>query len=174
MDPAVTNTVDSDETGIVVVGAQRGPWPHGYVLADLSGRMSMETWGRRVIDACITYGTNRVVAESNQGGDLVISNINTARRDGDPYIHVEKVHAKRSKALRAGPVATLYEQHRVHHYGTFGELETQQVTWVPGEELPGQDSPDRVDALVYAVLDLMDVPTVGGHLTQFSGTLRGR
>lgn len=174
VDPAVTNTTDSDETGIVVAGAQRGAWPHGFVLADLSGRMSMESWGRRVIDACVAYGTTRVVAEANQGGDLVVSNINTARRDGDPWITVEKVHAKKSKALRAGPVATLYEQHRVHHYGTFGELETQMVTWVPGGELPGQDSPDRVDALVYALLDLMDVPVVGGQLAQFSGTFRGR
>lgn len=174
VDPAVTNTSDSDETGIVVAGAERGRWPHGFVLADLSGRYSMQTWGRRVIDACVTYGTNRVVAEVNQGGDLVESNINTARVEGDPIIHVEKIHAKKSKALRAGPVATLYEQHRVHHYGTFGELETQQVTWVPGEELPGQDSPDRVDALVYVLLDLMDVPVVGGALTQFTGSLRGR
>ncbi len=169
VDPAVTNTADSDETGIVVVGAERGRWPHGYVLADLSGRMSMETWGRRVYDACIAYGTTRVVAEANQGGDLVVSNINTARRDGDPRLHVEKAHAKQGKALRAGPVATLYEQHRIHHYGTLGDLESQMVTWVPGEELPGQGSPDRVDALVYAVLDLMDVPLVGGSLTQFGG-----
>lgn len=173
VDPAVSNTPDSDETGIVVAGATRERFPHGYVLADLSGRMSPQKWARRVIDACIEYGTSRVVAEVNQGGDLVESNINTARVDGDPVIHVEKIHAKKSKALRAGPVSTLYEQHRVHHLGTFGELETQQVTWVPGDEESGQDSPDRVDALVYAILDLMDRPAVGGGVSVMTGRMPG-
>jgi phage terminase large subunit-like protein len=81
------------------------------------------------------------------------------------------IHAKVGKALRAGPVATYYEARRVHHVGTFGELETQQVTWVPGSEETGEDSPDRVDALVYLVTDLLGGPLVGGGLSSLTGTI---
>jgi phage terminase large subunit-like protein len=172
VDPAVTNTAESDETGIVVAGATYERWARGFVLADLSGRWAPLEWARRVIDACALYGTLEVVAEKNNGGDLVASNIMSALKDGDPPIRVSLISAKRSKELRAGPVSTLYEQHRVSHVGTFGELETQQVTWVPGEEETGQDSPDRVDALVYAILELIPEPRVGGSVSVLTGSVR--
>lgn len=174
VDPAVTNTAESDETGIVVAGATFERWARGFVLSDLSGRLGPLQWARRVIDACALYGTLEVVAEKNNGGDLVESNIMSALREGDPPIRVNLIHAKQSKELRAGPVSTLYEQHRVAHVGTFGELETQMVTWVPGEEETGQDSPDRVDALVYAMLELIPEPRVGGTISVLTGTVTRR
>lgn len=171
IDPAGTSGPDSDETGIVGGGCQSGRFPHAFILGDRSGRFAPEVWARRAIDFAIEIGASRIVAEKNYGGDLVAANIKAAIRPGDPYMHVELIHAKQGKALRAGPVATYYEARRVHHVGTFGELETQQVTWVPGSEETGEDSPDRVDALVYLVADLLGGPIVGGGLSSLAGTI---
>lgn len=174
VDPAPTSTPDSDETGIVACGVTSGLYPHGYVLGDWSGRWTPEQWGRKAIDLAIAVGARTIIAERNAGFDLVESNLKAARRPDDPPIQILTVHAKKSKELRAGPIATLYELDRIHHHGVFADLETQQCTWVPGGEAPGRDSPDRVDALVYALLELMDGPQVGGSLSQFTGTFRGR
>ncbi len=158
VDPAVSMGSESAETGIVVAGIGREDG-HGYVLDDRSGRYSPDGWAQRVVNAFDTHLANRVVAEANQGGDLVVNNLRTARRT----LPVLKVHATRGKRTRAEPVAALYEQGRVHHVGYFGALEDQMCTWEPSLG----DSPDRVDALVWALTELMvdrdPSPRTGGN-----------
>ena len=146
IDPAVTSGEDSDETGIVVAG--RGVDGHAYVLADRTCRMSPDGWARRALIAYDKHAANLVVAEVNNGGDLVTSVLQTARQS----VPVKSVRASRGKYTRAEPVAALYEQGRVHHVGTFGALEDQQCAYTPDGY---EGSPDRVDALVWALTDLM-------------------
>ena len=147
VDPAVSAHQDSDETGIVAVGL--GVDGEGSVLADRSCRLSPDGWGRRVVGAYHDLEADRVVVESNQGGDLVVSLLATV----DPSVPVKRIHASRGKRLRAEPVAALYEQARVHHVGVFPELEDQMMSFTG--DSGGAD--DRVDALVHglteAVLD---------------------
>ena len=147
VDPAVRAHQDSDETGIVAVGI--GVDGEGYVLADRSCRLSPDGWGRRVVGAYHDLEADRVVVESNQGGDLVVSLLATV----DPSVPVKRIHASRGKRLRAEPVAALYEQARVHHVGVFPELEDLMMSFTG--DSGGAD--DRVDALVHglteAVLD---------------------
>lgn len=147
IDPAVTNTSESDETGIIVAGLDASGAYH--VLADRSCRMSPDGWARRAITALDEYRADRIVAEVNNGGDLVEATIRTVRRNV-PY---KKVHASRGKRVRAEPIAALYEQGRVTHHGNLDLLEDQMVTFLP----EGSDgSPDRVDALVWALTELTD------------------
>jgi phage terminase large subunit-like protein len=152
VDPATTATDESDETGIVVVGLDvQG---HVYVLGDLSGRYSPEGWAAVVAEAFETHQADSVIAEANQGGDMVATILRTC---GKASLPIGLVHASRGKRTRAEPVAALYEQGRVHHLGTFAELEDQLCTWVPG-----MSSPDRLDALVWGVtsLGVNDVPAI--------------
>lgn len=139
-----------DEIGIIVVG--RGSNGHSYVLDDYSalGALGPRHWGTQVVNAYHDWEADRVVAEANFGGDMVVSNIRTV----DPGIHVEKVNASRGKAVRAEPVASLYEDERSHHVGAFNELETELTSWVPGDP----DSPNRMDAMVWAQSELMLQP----------------
>lgn len=143
VDPAVTSGEDSDETGIIVVGEAGG---HGYVLADYSMRGTPLACMRQAVKAYHAHDADAVVGEVNNGGDYIGSLLRTV----DPQIPYRTVRASRGKAVRAEPVASLYEQHRVHHVGTLPELEDQMCTWVPDIG----DSPDRVDALVWAVSEL--------------------
>jgi phage terminase large subunit-like protein len=154
VDPQVADTDAEDvaETGIVVVGL--GDDGQGYVLADRSLRASPAGWGKEAVTAYHAHRADRLVAEVNNGGAMVKHVIETA----DKRVGYQEVHASRGKQTRAEPVAALYEQGRVHHVGTFPELEDQMCSWVPGER-----SPDRMDALVWAITELMlDVP---GELT---------
>jgi predicted phage terminase large subunit-like protein len=144
IDPAVTATDESDETGIVVAGL--GDDGRGYVLDDLSGRYSPDEWARRAIDAYRRHEANTIVAEANQGGDM----ISTVLSHVDAAVPVALVRASRGKATRAEPISALYEQGRVSHVGSLPALEDQLCAWVPGES-----SPDRLDALVWALSDLM-------------------
>jgi phage terminase large subunit-like protein len=144
VDPAVSFGEDSDETGIVV--AALGTDNHAYVLDDLSGRYRVEDWSRKVVVAYYKHMADRVVAERNNGGDMVENTLRVV----EPNLSYRDVHATRSKQLRAEPVAAAYEQGRVHHVGVFDKLEEQQVTWEPG-----MSSPDRIDAAVYALTDLI-------------------
>ena len=137
---------DSDETGIVVAGL--GVDGHGYVLDDVSGIMTPNEWASRVVAVYRKWKADRVVAEVNNGGDLVHANLRTV----DPLVSYREVRATRGKALRAEPVAALYEQGRVHHRGTLAKLEDQMCEWDPSGS--GR-SPDRLDALVWALTDLM-------------------
>lgn len=150
VDPAVTSGEDSDETGIVVAG--KGINGRAYVLADRTCRLSPDGWARRAALAYEEFDADRIVAEVNNGGDLVERVIRTV----DPRISYKKVTASRGKRVRAEPVAALYEQGRVSHVsseaGGFPELEDQMCSFVP----EGMDrSPDRVDALVWALTELM-------------------
>jgi predicted phage terminase large subunit-like protein len=143
IDPAVTGNEDSDETGIVVAGLLDGKY---YVLADLSLRGSPDQWARQAVEAYHHYGADRIVAEVNNGGDLVEKVIRTIDRSV-PYT---AVRASRGKILRAEPIAALYEQGKVFHCGTFKELEDQMTSYTP----TSRKSPDRLDALVWALTEL--------------------
>jgi len=151
IDPAVSAEEGSSETGMVA--ACRTHDGHLYILADYSGRMSPLDWARRASYAYKTLDCDRVVAEVNQGGDLVEANL----RNICPDIPYMAVRAKVGKRLRAEPVAALYERGLVHHVGCFAELEDQMTGW-----LPGAASPDRLDALVYALTDLSDTRVYSG------------
>ena len=158
IDPAVTSNPDSDETGIVVAGLTLGPnnVTHVIVLDDLSMKGSPLEWANVAIAAYRSprgnrMGADRIVAEVNNGGDLVAGNI----RGVDPNVAFRAVRASRGKLLRAEPVAALYEQGRVHHVGSFSALEDQMTGWTPQS---GEKSPDRLDALVWAVTDLLIDP----------------
>ena len=151
VDPPVTGTKGSDECGIVVVGAvTRGPisdW-RAYVLEDRSiGAASPAQWAGAAIVAMRRWGAERLVAEVNQGGDMVTQVI----RNLDPSVHVKQVRATKGKYMRAERVYALYEQGRVWHVGEFPLLENQMVAFNPDVG----DSPDRVDALVWGVSELI-------------------
>jgi len=148
IDPAVTSGEDADSTGIVVAGL--GIDGRGYVLADRTCRLSPDGWARRAVAAFEEFKADRIVAEINNGGDLVEHTIRTVA----PRIPYKKVTASRGKRTRAEPVAALYEQGRVSHVAAFEELEDQLVGWTPDSG----DSPDRLDALVWALSDLMVQP----------------
>ncbi len=161
VDPPVTGHAGSDECGIIVVGAvTQGPvqdW-RAYVLADASvTAASPATWARAAIRAMEQWGAERLVAEVNQGGDLVEQVI----RQIDPLVPFKAVHAGRSKGARAEPVAALYEQGRVHHVRDVRGLCTleDQMCAMTTRGFEGRGSPDRVDALVWALTDLIITPS---------------
>jgi phage terminase large subunit-like protein len=155
VDPAVTDPKRKPEladhiaeTGIVVVG--RGIDKHGYVLHDVSGQMSPNEWGTKAV---VTYETLRagvIVGEVNNGGDLVRNLVETCGKQQGYGVNFKSVTASRGKQTRAEPIAALYEQGRMHHVGAFPDLEDQMSTWVPG-----QKSPDRMDALVWGATECM-------------------
>lgn len=149
VDPAVTSGENADETGIIVCAL--GEDGQGYVLDDRSGRYPADRWGSIVVDLYHEYEADRVIAEANQGGDLVKFLLRTV----DPAVPVRTVHASRGKYVRAEPVAALYSQGRVHHLGTFATLEDQMCAFVPDIDRKTQGSPDRVDALVWALTELL-------------------
>ncbi|WP_131673918.1 DNA-packaging protein [Paracoccus marinus] len=156
VDPSVTGGAASDECGIVVAGVVcEGPpqeW-RAYVLEDASVRGGPLDWARAAIAAMARHGAERLVAEVNQGGDLVESVI----RQVDPLVPFRSLRAGRGKGLRAEPVAALYEQGRVRHLRGLGALEDQMCRMtVRGFE--GRGSPDRLDALVWAIHELMIEP----------------
>lgn len=154
IDPAVTSGEESDETGIV--GAGTGVDGRGYVLADRSCRLSPDGWARRALALFDDLRADVLVAEVNNGGEMVEQTLRTVWRDQGrrgvlPY---KAVHASRGKQTRAQPIAALYEQRRVTHVETFGELEDQLTQWTP----ESGTSPDRLDALVWALTELMLTP----------------
>lgn len=170
VDPALTSGEDADETGIIV--AASGPhqpetcsiqhcYKHAYILEDATlpkgSKVTPEKWGRRVIDAYDEWNAGRVVVEGNAGRELLRAVLQNIR----PTIPVDLPHAGKSKTARAEPVVTLYEQGRVHHLGPpsqYAQLEDQMTTWVP--TTARGKSPDRMDALVWAVsaLEINDMP----------------
>jgi phage terminase large subunit-like protein len=146
IDPAVTSTEHSDETGIVVVGL--GENDNIYVLADESGRYTPDGWARVAIGLYSRFQADLIVGEVNNGGDMVEYTLRTV----DSTIPYKAVHASRGKRARAEPVAAMYEQGKGHHVGTFPDLEDQLCTWEP---LSNDPSPDRMDALVWASSELV-------------------
>lgn len=145
IDPAVTNTKDSDETGIVVCGSTNDG--HGYVLGDYSFRGSPLDWASKAVSVFDEWKADSLLVEVNQGGDMVSAVLKQIRLG----LPIREVRAHVGKKLRAEPVAAMYEQGRIHHVGEFAKLEDQMTTWTP--DLP--DSPDRLDAMVQAFADLL-------------------
>ena len=144
IDPAVTSGENSDDTGIVVAGLTSDS--HYYVLADRTCHVSPEAWAKVAVNAYEEFKADRIIAETNNGGDMV----EMLLRNVSPNIPVTKVTASRGKRVRAEPISALYEQDRVHHVGGFEKLEDQLCEWVPDSG----DSPDRLDALVWALSEL--------------------
>ncbi len=146
IDPAATCHSKSDETGIIVAGlSQQG---YGYVLDDFSGKYTPSGWAQKAVDAYHFYKADRIVAEVNKGGDMVEAMI----RSVDASVSFKGIHASRNKQTRAEPVAALYEQGRVFHTKPFPILEDQLCSYTPHTTLK---SPDRLDALVWSLTDLM-------------------
>jgi phage terminase large subunit-like protein len=145
IDPAASSGPDADETGIVAVGRSREG--HLYVLRDASCRASPDGWARRAVACLDELEGDRLVAEKNQGGEMVESVIRTVRAS----VPLKLVHASRGKVTRAEPIAALAEQGRLHLVGTFDALEDQLCTYSPESSAK---SPDRMDALVWACTEL--------------------
>lgn len=145
VDPSITSGEDSAETGIIVAGL--GVDNHGYLLEDCSlGQATPAEWARAAVGAYRRHSADRIVAETNQGGEMVEHTIRTVDRN----VSYQAVHASRGKLTRAEPISALYERGLVHHVGVFPELEDQMCDWIPGEP-----SPDRMDAAVWALTALM-------------------
>lgn len=178
VDPGGKGTDNADETGIVVVGMvpkwqpPGQPYddrPHGFVLADYSVRGKPDVWAKAAIKANRDYEANGIVAETNNGHDMVKHTLRTYA----PALPVEEVHAYRGKAQRAEPVFSLYEQGRMHHVGHFPVLEDQMSTYDVMEPDPSW-SPDHMDAMVYAATKLLVSRSMAGKSTVRDSRLRGR
>ena len=152
MDPAVTSGEDSDLSGIVVVGKAGDDI---YVLEDASGRYTPDGVARVAATLYDKWEADGVIGEVNNGGDWIGSVIHTVA----PGMAYRSVSATRGKHVRAGRSAALYEQGKAHHVGAFPELEMQLCDWTPDS----RESPDRMDALVWAVEDLFDGQEAASH-----------
>lgn len=158
VDPPVSSGEKADECGIIVVGL--GADGHGYVLADRTCHgLSPDQWAREAVKAFDEFEADRLVAEVNNGGELVESVIRRVK----PSISYRSVRASHGKVTRAEPISALYEQGRVHHCGAFGKLEDQMCAFTSDFDAKAMGySPDRVDALVWALTELMVAPRGGG------------
>ena len=145
IDPSGGDGARNDEVGLVVAGLSFDGT--GFVLEDASGRMSPNGWGEKAVALFDRWKADRIVAEANFGGAMVESTI----RAVNPSVPVKLVTASRGKAIRAEPIAALYERGKVRHVGRFIALEDEQTTWKPGDK----KSPNRMDALVWALTELM-------------------
>lgn len=148
IDPAVTATDESDETGIAVCGL--GTDGHGYYLKDLSGVFSTDGWASRAVAAYDKFMADKIVGEVNNGGDLVGRVVKLV----DRTVNYGDVRASRGKHIRAAPIAALVEQGKIHHVGSFATTEDQLVQYTPDGYIGGK-SPDRADAYVWAFTELM-------------------
>lgn len=155
VDPGASTTESANHTGIIACGLDG--IKHGYVMADASCKEKPAKWGEAVVRVHDQLHADCVVAEVNNGGDMVEHVVRTAARDlfqrherPTAEIKVKQVRASRGKYTRAEPISALYGQKRCHHIGMFAELEDELCTWVPGE-----DSPDRLDAAVWGLTELM-------------------
>lgn len=155
VDPEATASATSAETGIIVAGIDENEL--GYLLEDCTLRGSPAEWGTAVVRASDRHGADRIIAETNNGGDMVKFVVEAAAKElyrqgerPNASISYKQLHASRGKHTRAEPISTLYENGRVKHVGAFAELEDQLCSW-----LPGDTSPDRLDATVWAFTELM-------------------
>jgi phage terminase large subunit-like protein len=156
VDPATSSEEGSDETGIVCVGLARDTdgYNRGYVLADRSLRGAPDEWAKAAVALYREFEADRIVAEKNQGGEMVEAVIRAVDRN----VPVSLVHATRGKLVRAEPVSALYEQGRVHHVGRFDELEDQMCIFAADYDR-ANGSPDRMDALVWGLSFLFNKMT---------------
>jgi phage terminase large subunit-like protein len=152
IDPETSSEESSAETGIIIGGV--GANGHGYVIEDATIRGSPHQWGKTAIERYKFHLADRIVAEINQGGDMVEHTLRTI----DPLVPVTKVRATKGKYTRAEPISSLYEKGIMHHVGVFPELESQMCSWTPGDK-----SPDRLDALVWLFTELMGDQTEEGE-----------
>jgi hypothetical protein len=146
VDPSATST--GDEAGIITPGSKEGRF---YVLADDSLQGSPKEWARAAVTAFYRHKADCIVAEANNGGEMIAEVIAAV----DPSVPVRLVHATRGKQTRAEPVSVLYEQGRVDHVGAFSALEDECCLWVPGDP-----SPNRMDALVWGISYLAGFDTL--------------
>ena len=147
IDPAVTSGDESDSTGIVVAGMT--PDGHYYILADYTLKASPQVWAEKAVYAFELHKADRIIAETNNGGDLVVHLLQQVKNT----VPVKKVTASRGKAVRAEPIAALSEQGKLHMVGYFPELEDELCEYEPGTSTK---SPDRMDAMVWAVTELSE------------------
>lgn len=152
VDPATTYGEKSDSTGIIVAGigecdCKGEPEEHAFVLADLTMKAKPNEWAEAVVEAYHQWLADKIVAETNQGGEMVRHTIQVV----DDTVNIEMIHAKKGKVTRAEPIAGLYEQGRVHHVGVHEQLEDELCLFEPNMK----KSPDRGDGLVYALTELM-------------------
>jgi predicted phage terminase large subunit-like protein len=154
IDPAGTYGPDSDETGIVVAGSRESL---GFVIDDLSGRFSPTEWAKRAVRAYEENSADAIIVERNYGGDMVRHTLQSVGFTG----HVIEVVASRGKTLRAEPVTAKYEQGLIYHVRPFPELEDQLCSYTPDTK----ESPDRMDALVWAFTELLVGPVISGPMS---------
>lgn len=148
VDPQGKNKKDGAETGIITAGIDAEG--QGYILDDDSLKALPDIWGRAVVNAYYEHEADKVIGETNNGGDMVGHTIHTV----DANIPFESVTATRGSTIRAEPISALYEQNKIHHVGHFPILEEQMCEWDPNIPKGQQKSPDRMDGLVWAVTDL--------------------
>lgn len=148
IDPAMKSVEGSDETGIVVAGI--GADKRGYVLEDLTGRYAPQAWAAKAIAAYQRWQADLIVGEVNNGGEMVGNTV----RMVNPSVPFKAVHASRGKFIRAEPISALYEQGMISHVGAFPELEDQMCSFTADYDRGRDGSPDRLDALVWALTEL--------------------
>ena len=150
IDPAMTSGEDADETGIIAAGL--GYDGHGYVLQDTSGVLQPNEWATLACRMYAALGGDRIIGETNNGGDMIENTIRAVNSN----VAYKGVHASRGKAIRAEPISALYEQGRVHHVGGFSQLEDQMCAFTQDfDRSTAGYSPDRLDAMVWALTELM-------------------
>jgi phage terminase large subunit-like protein len=159
IDPAATSAEGSDDTGMVTAGiALVGDTMHGYILHDLTCHETPAGWAKVAVEAYRQLKADRIIGEANNGGDMIEAVI----RAVDGNVSYRKVTATRGKDIRAEPVAALYEQGRIHHVGQFHQLEDELCEWDPADKTA--KSPNRLDAMVWAITDLMLADSTTGIL----------
>ena len=160
IDPAGSSEEGADESGIIVAGM--GQDGHAYVLEDLSGRYTPTEWARRALGAFHVWKADRIVCETNYGGEMVRATIEAV----DPTVPVKPITSSRGKVLRAEPIAALFEQRKAHVIGSLPELEDQACRFTSDWTRARDGSPDRVDAMVFALSDLMLGLPAGGFFKE--------
>ena len=162
IDPAVSTNEGSDNTGIVAAG--KGDDGHWYVLADRSGIYTPDGWAREAIALYKNLGASRIIGEVNNGGDMIEHTL----RNIDMNVSYKAVRASKGKAIRAEPVAALYEQKRVHHVGAFPQLEDELCIFTSDyDRAKMKYSPDRLDAMVWALTELAIEVNPGDNLLEY-------
>jgi phage terminase large subunit-like protein len=162
VDPAGTANRRSDETGIIVAGKSGS---EAWVFHDASAKYSPKGWAERTLSLYDRYNADAIVVEKNFGGDMVKDVIQRTVRAGELQPRIIVKQATRSKQLRAEPIVNLYEQGKVFHWNDVAALETEMLSWIPGQG----DSPNRVDAMVWALTELMG----GGGVARVASARRG-
>jgi phage terminase large subunit-like protein len=164
IDPSVTE--EGNEAGIIC--AARGSDNRGYVLADRTLQGRPEAWARRAVDTWHMFRCDRIVAEANNGGQMIESTINAY----DRTVPIKLVNASRGKITRAEPISLLYSRGLISHVGTFTDLEREMCSYSELDVGSARASPNRMDALVWALTELFEVGPVNLDAAFISGNLR--